>query len=74
MRTLAQALYQDSEFGRVHELPSVGSALEHPLVFDSSAQELKQMASRGVVEIIEEHHVGDKPEAPIDRLLFRRLR
>jgi len=74
MRTLAQALYLDSEFGVLQDLPRAGSALEHPFVFDSTARELKEMADRGMVEIVTEHRhdVGD--DSLIDRLLFRRLR
>ena len=74
MRTLAQALYLDSEFGVVQELPRAGSALEHPWVFDSTARELKQMAEQGMVEIVGEHAHHAGTESLIDRLLFRRLR
>ena len=42
MRTLAQSAYLESEFGTLSELPSVGTPLENPYVYDSSARELKE--------------------------------
>ena len=74
MRTLAQALYQDSEFGVVHDMPRAGSALEHPLVFDDAARELKRMAELGLVEIVNEHQANTAVGSLIDALGFRRLR
>ena len=73
MHTLAQSAYLDSAFGAEEELPHAGSALENPYVFDASARELKAMAARGLVEIVDEHssHVAD--ELLIDRLRFRRV-
>jgi hypothetical protein len=74
VRTLAQSVYVDSSFGVECELPSAGSALENPFVYDSSARELKAMAERGLIEVIKEqsHVLGD--EKLIDHLSFRRLR
>jgi hypothetical protein len=37
-------VYLDSELGVDQDLPHAGSALEHPLVFDDAARELKQLA------------------------------
>jgi hypothetical protein len=74
MYTLAQSAYLDSAFGTIQELPRVGSALENPYVFDASARELKAMASRGLVEIVEEHEAPRGGELLIDRLRFRRKR
>jgi hypothetical protein len=74
MRTLAQTAYLDSTHGEIVELPHAGSALEHPLVFDSTARELKQMAAQGKVEIVDERCTRAGDESLIDRLLFRRLR
>ncbi|MDY0748035.1 hypothetical protein SNE35_26280 [Paucibacter sp. R3-3] len=66
--------YLDSGFGEITELPRAGSALEHPLVFDSAARELQKLAAQGRLEIIDEHR---QPAADgnglIDRLRFRRL-
>ena len=45
MQTLARSAYLDSEFGTLSQLSSVGSSLENPYVYDSSARELKAMAS-----------------------------
>ena len=74
MRTLAQSTYLDSECGALSELPSVGTPLENPYVYDASAKELKVMASQGLVKIVEEQRHDDGPESLISRLTFERLR
>jgi len=74
MQTLAQVAYLDSEFGTLSELPSAGSPLENPYVYDASARELKAMASQGLVKIVEERRRGDGPEGLISHLTFKRLR
>lgn len=74
MRTLARTAYLDSELGVDSELPRAGSALEHPLVFDDAARELKRMAGDGLVEIIEEHHRELGGDVIIDRIRYRRMR
>jgi hypothetical protein len=73
MHTLAQSAYLDSMFGTEEELPHAGSALENPYVFDASARELKAMAARGLVEIVDEHSSPVADELLIDRLRFRRV-
>jgi hypothetical protein len=73
MYTLAQSIYLDSTFGVEEELPRAGSALENPYVFDASARELKDMAARGLLKIVEEHVSRWGDEALIDRLRFRRV-
>lgn len=55
------------------ELSYAGSSLELPYVFDASARELKAMADRGLVKIIDEHTSCVANEMLIDRLHFRRL-
>ena len=74
MRTLAQSAYLESEFGTLSELPSVGTPLENPYVYDASARELKAMASLGLVKIVEERRHDEGPEGLISRLTFERLR
>lgn len=74
MRTLAQSAYLESEFGTLSELPSVGSSLENPYVYDASARELKAMAGQGLLKIIDERRIGDGLAGLIDRLTFQRLR
>lgn len=74
MRTLAHSVYLDSQFGVEQELPRAGSALEHPLVFDDAARELKAMAAQGLVEIVGEHSAQSADAVLIDRLSFKRLR
>jgi hypothetical protein len=74
MGTLAENAYFDSEFGTLNELPNVGSPLENPYVYDASARELKAMASRGLVKIVQEQRRHEGPERLISRLTFERLR
>ena len=74
MRTFAQSAYLDSEFGALSELPSGGTPLENPYVYDASAKELKDMASRGLVKIVEERRHGDGRCGLISLLTFERLR
>ncbi len=74
MRTLAQSAYIESEFGILCELPSVGTPLENPYVYDASARELKAMASQGLVKIVEERRHREGPGELISRLTFERLR
>jgi hypothetical protein len=73
MHTLAQSAYLDSSFGIDEELPRAGSALENPYVFDASARELKVMAAKGLVDIVEERTTRVAGEVLIDRLRFRRI-
>jgi hypothetical protein len=73
MHTLAQSAYLDSEFGTFSELPSAGTPLENPYVYDSSAREIKAMAAKGLVRIVEEKRSAQRGDL-ISRLTFQRLR
>ena len=70
MRTLARTVYLDSQLGVDSELPRAGSALEHPLVYDDAAREIKRLADEGLVEIVDER----RRDSLIDWLCFRRIR
>lgn len=72
--TLAESAYLNSAFGEVEELPRAGSALENPYVFDASARELKLLAKKGLIEIVDEHSNRERGETLIDRMRFRRVR
>jgi hypothetical protein len=74
MLSLAQSLFLDSELSVESELPRAGSALENPFVYDAVAREFKQMARRGLVEIVQEHTAAHNSEALIDSLRYVRLR
>jgi hypothetical protein len=74
MRTLAQRIYLESEFGSVSELPSAGTPLENPYVYDASARELNAMASQGLVRIVDARRHDHGPDGLISRLTFQRLR
>jgi hypothetical protein len=69
MRTIAQRIYLDARPGLLEDLPRAGSPLEHPLVFDATAHELKEMAQRGLLVIVEE----GRTDGLIDHLRFRRV-
>jgi hypothetical protein len=73
-RTLAESAYLDSQFGVVQILPRAGSSLEHPLVYDAAARELRVMAARGLIEIVQEHVTCSDDGPLIDSLHFRRVR
>ena len=74
MGTIAMSVFLDSAFGADTVLPKVGSALEHPLVFDSAAREFHVLAEQGRVEILQEHVANIGGESLIDWLRFRRLK
>ena len=74
MRTLAQNVFLESEIGTLSELPSAGTSLENPYVYDASAKELKAMASQGLLKIVEERRGDPRSGALISRLTFERLR
>ena len=72
MVSFAMSMFLDSELGAETELPHAGSSLEHPLVFDSVARELRQLAAQGRIEITHEHQSAPV-DGLIDQLSFRRL-
>jgi hypothetical protein len=74
MRTLAQTAYLDSEPGALSELPSAGTPLENPYVYDASAREFKAMALQGLVKIVEVRQLSSGTGGLISRLTFQRLR
>ncbi len=74
MGSIAMSVFLESEFGEDTELSRVGTSLELPLVFDSSAREFHALAKQGRVEILQEHVVEVGGESLIDKLRFRRLK
>ena len=74
MGSHAVRVYLEAEAGKPTELPRAGSSLEHPLVFDSAAQELKAMADKGLVAIVDERSSVRLGATLIDRLTFVKLR
>jgi hypothetical protein len=55
------------------ELPHAGSALEHPLVFDRTAREIKSLANQGLVEILSERYAQAYGDTLLAQLTFKRL-
>ena len=73
MGTIAEAFYRDSEFGAVLELPKAGTSLEHPLVYDATARDLKRLADKGMLEVVSEHQSQMGDDWLIDGFSFRKL-
>lgn len=74
MPSIAQTLHAYAPIGAVVELPSAGTWLENPYVFDATAREIKALAQRGCTEIVDEKVEPRSGEPVIVRLAFRRLR
>lgn len=74
MSNLVHNAYLDSSLGELTELRPAGTSLENPFVYDSAARELKAMADRGLVRIVDEQaHDADAGEL-ISRISFVRVR
>jgi hypothetical protein len=73
MSSIAMAVFLDSTPGELVELPHAGSGLEHPLVFDSAAREIQQLAADGRVEVTQQRVKTVGKETLIEDLQFRRL-
>ena len=74
MGTIAMSVFLESQFGADTPLPTAGTSLEHPLVFDRTAREFHALAAQGRVEILQEHVSEVDGEPLIDQLRFRRLK
>ncbi|WP_416763011.1 hypothetical protein ACNI65_10955 [Roseateles sp. So40a] len=66
-------MFLDSSPGELVDLPHAGSGLEHPLVFDSAAKEIQQLAVEGRVEVVQQRVTAVGDETLIEDLRFRRL-
>ncbi len=74
MLSIAESLMIQTPLGATFELPRAGTALENPYVYDAAAREIKEHASRGRVEIIDEVFTPMNAEQVVSRLVFRRVR
>lgn len=74
MLSFAESMLVHTPLGNTSELPRAGTALENPFVYDAAARELKEHASRGRVEIIDEVVTPMGAEQVVSKLVFRRLR
>lgn len=74
MHSVAHTLHALAPIGAVVELPSAGTWLENPYVYDAAARDIKALVERGCTEIVDEkvEHLGGEPVTV--RLAFRRLR
>jgi len=73
MWSIARAVFMESSIGVATELPHAGSTLEHPLVFDRAAREIKDLAAAGIAEIVSEEVKQAYGDSLVARLTFRRL-
>jgi len=73
MSSIAMTMFLDSSPGELVDLPHAGSGLEHPLVFDSAAKEIQQLAVEGRVEVVQQRVTAVGDETLIEDLRFRRL-
>ncbi len=74
MQTLATSAYLEADVGAVSELRREGSSLENPYVYDSAAREIKALAERGLVTVVDEQTSGD-PRMPLTTAIrFKKLR
>jgi len=74
MNTLATSAYLEAVVGSTCDLRWEGSSLENPHVFDAAAREIKDLAARGLVEIVDEKTVGDDRTPLTAAIRFKRLR
>lgn len=73
MSSIALTVFLDSVPGELIDLPQAGSGLEHPLVFDSAAREIHDLAAEGRAEVVQQTTRQVAGETLIDALKFRRL-
>jgi len=63
----------DTPIGEVAELPKAGTPLEQPLVYDSAARALKELAREGALAVIDEQTTSVNGAELITGFSFRRL-
>jgi len=74
MGTIAEVIYRDTVVGTTMALQKAGTGLENRYVFDSTAYDIKDMASQGLVQIVDERKSESADGALITELVFKRLR
>ncbi|MCU0814191.1 MAG: hypothetical protein MUC32_07670 [Burkholderiaceae bacterium] len=73
MPSIAHSIHAFAPIGAVVELPSAGTWLENPYVYDAAARDIKAFVAHGCTEIVDEkvEHLGGEPITV--HLAFRRL-
>ena len=74
MQTLATSAYLEANVGAISELRREGSSLENPYAYDSAAREIKALAERGLVAVVDEQTSGDPGMLLTTAIRFRKLR
>jgi hypothetical protein len=74
MQTLVHIRLPRADVGAVSELRREGSSLENPYAYDSAAREIKALAERGLVAVVDEQTSGDPGMLLTTSIRFRKLR
>ena len=74
MQTLATSAYLEADVGAISELPRAGSSLENPYAYDAAAREIKALAERGLVAVVDERTSGDPGKLLTTAIRFKKLR
>lgn len=74
MATIAHSIFLESKPGIPWLLERAGSSLENPFGYDAAAKEIKAMADRGLLEIVDEQEALSSGEHLIGSISFKRLR
>lgn len=74
MSTIAHSIYLEAKPGIPWPLERAGSPLENPFVYDAAAKDIKAMAGKGLVEIVDEKATLCLGESLISMISFKRLR
>ncbi len=74
MSTIAQSIFLEAKPGIPWALERAGSPLDNPFVYDAAAKDIKAMAGKGLVEIVDEQAALCLGEPLISMISFKRLR
>jgi len=73
MNTIAERVYRDADKGVIVTLPKYGTRMENRYVFDAAAREIKALAERGLVKIVDECRQTQQDGDLITDISFIRL-
>lgn len=74
MQTYAETVYVNTTIGSTASLPSAGTGLENPYVFDAAARDIKVLAEKGLVRIVSEQRRTLNQSELISGLQFIKIR
>jgi hypothetical protein len=73
MSTIANGVYRNAPIGAIVNLPKYGTPLENRYVFDAAACEIKALAERGLVKVVDERHTSERDNTLITDIAFVKL-